>query len=144
MLWNYRLSDKVQYSVMAYRTSCQTWSKGLEAVLLQSNKRNLSLLKFPYMSRQLFGNEIRSEKYQIHILCFFVYNSNKNSSGLFVLLFRYFPTQSPPKLFIAVFILCYLALCHSCFHLAFISVLCLPRFGFSAGHGWQPIGDEFP
>jgi len=27
--WNYRLSDKVQYSVMASRTSNQVWSKGL-------------------------------------------------------------------------------------------------------------------
>jgi hypothetical protein len=29
--WNYRLSDQVQYSVMAYRTSHQAWSKGLDA-----------------------------------------------------------------------------------------------------------------
>jgi hypothetical protein len=120
---------------MAFRTSYHTWSKGLEAVLLQSNKRNLSLLKFPYLSRQLFGNEVLSEKCQMHIYCFFVYNSNKNSSGLFLLLFRYFPTHSPPKLFIAVFMLCYLALCHSCFHLAFVCILCLPGFGFITSHG---------
>jgi hypothetical protein len=29
--WNYRLSDQVQYSFMASRTSNQTWSKGLDA-----------------------------------------------------------------------------------------------------------------
>jgi len=29
---NYRLSDQVQYSVMAYRTANQAWSKGLDAV----------------------------------------------------------------------------------------------------------------
>jgi hypothetical protein len=143
MLWNYRSSDQVQYSAVAFRTSYQAWWKGLYVVLLRSNKRSLSLLKFPYLSRQLFDNEVRLEKCQMHILCFFDYNSNKNSSGLFVLLFRYFPTESPPKLFIAVFILWYLALRHSCFHLAFISILCLPRLGFSAGHGWQPIGYEF-
>jgi hypothetical protein len=29
--WNYRLSDQVQYSVMASETSNQAWSKGLDA-----------------------------------------------------------------------------------------------------------------
>jgi hypothetical protein len=31
LLWNYRLSDQVQYSVMASRTSNQAWSKSLDA-----------------------------------------------------------------------------------------------------------------
>ena len=31
LVWNYRFSDQVRYSVMAYRTSNQAWSKGLNA-----------------------------------------------------------------------------------------------------------------
>ena len=130
---------------MACRTSNQARSKGLEVLLIQSNIRSLSLLKFPYLSGQLFDKFIRGpvrKNLNAHT-CFFVYNSYKNSSGLFALLFRYFPTKFPPKLFIAVFTLCYLFSCHSCFHLALLSKLCLPRFGFSTGHECQPIGDEY-
>ena len=39
--WNYGLSDQVQYSVMASRTSNQAWSKGLYQVhTVNSNSRN--------------------------------------------------------------------------------------------------------
>ena len=148
---------------MAFRTSYQAWSKGLGAVLLQSNKRSLSLVKFPYLFRQLQGadkslarpgskqanvsvrmvwisfgallcrkrknfmtarasmllksrasltcfracflpgraKDLSARRYlatrsgQKNVKCtYFVslFTTNKNSSGLFVPLFRYFPT----------------------------------------------------
>jgi hypothetical protein len=68
-----------------------------KVVVLQGDIRSFSLLKFPYLSRQLFGNFIRGPARKIlNAYILFIFNSNKNSSRLFALLCHYFRTQSPP------------------------------------------------
>jgi len=88
-LQNYWLSDQVQYSVMASRTSCQVWSKVLiQVCTLNSNRRNSNckcslfskknpIIQIFCISRWLTVS-INPDKWRSNVLCCIHSSTNGN------------------------------------------------------------------